>query len=56
MQSTILEYKKKITNDFGAVTQRTFYSVYNKDQKLIIHTSDKTLAIRTRDQLNASQT
>ena len=56
MQSTILEYKKKITNDFGAVTQRTFYSVYNKDQKLVIHTSNKTLAMRTRDQLNASQT
>ena len=52
MQSNILAYTKRTINEFGAATQRTFYSVYDANGTLVLHTSDKTLAMRTLEQLN----
>ena len=52
MEASIDSYIKKITNELGATTQRTFYSVYDANRTLVVHTSSKTLALRTLEELN----
>lgn len=43
----ILAYNKTIANEMNATASREFYSVYDHNNTLAIHTSDKTLALDT---------
>ena len=55
MQTPYMQaYSKTITNEMNATASRRFYSVYDTNNKLVIHTSNKKLAQHTLNSVLAS--
>jgi hypothetical protein len=50
-QAYILAYPKSVYNEMRTLATRTFYSVYDADDMLKIHTSNKGIALRTLEQV-----
>ena len=51
-QAYILAYPKNVYNEMRTLATRTFYSVYDADGVLKIHTSNKTIALAYLNELN----
>ena len=55
-QAYILAYPKSVYNEMRTLATRTFYSVYDADDVLKIHTSNKSIALAYLNQLTKRNT